>query len=414
MNIYVEWKDYFGDDRAIPIVLDGEDPTFADLFTVIQQEAGLEIDLFKVIYSNFDVTAIDGFSVDQPLSWIGIGPHSTLKLESKTALENEIKAIPETDMSHVSPRFDVHDMDAYEYLKEHGYVVIQNVLNSEEISTAENMCWKWIESTTDGEVLRNDIESWNSKSWPADRDNGLIQEPSVGQADWLWYVRGKPKVKQAFSYIWNTDELGVSFDTGNLFRPYGYKEEWKTKGGWFHVDQNSKLLPGKCCVQGMVSFKAATKETGGLCVIPKSHFRHDEFCERNAAGGHFLPIHERDPIRQMQSVLVSCEAGDLVLWDSRTVHCNTPGCGSLVKDDVIRMNAYVCMQPISMCSEEVEQKRKNAYDRHITTSHWVSIYSEPHVGGPEKFVPHSRPLSSSEQNLIWPQPVDDEYQCVIL
>ena len=92
--------------------------------------------------------------------------------------------------------------------------------------------------------------------------------------------------------------MGVSFDSGNLFRPYAVEPEWRTKGGWFHVDQNAKLLPGKCCVQGMVSLKPATEKSGGLTVIPKSHLKHEEFCERNGAGGHFLPVNERDPIRR--------------------------------------------------------------------------------------------------------------------
>merc|ERR1719219_995271 len=62
-------------------------------------------------------------------------------------------------MNNVSPRFDVNDPDAYEYLDEFGYVVIQNVLNSDEIIAAEDMCWRWIERITDGKVVRNNVDS---------------------------------------------------------------------------------------------------------------------------------------------------------------------------------------------------------------------------------------------------------------
>ena len=74
--------------------------------------------------------------------------------------------------------------------------MIKEVLTAEERTIAEEMCWKWIENLTDGEVRRSDVATWGSKAWPADRDTGIITDPSAGQSDWLWFVRSKPKIKQ--------------------------------------------------------------------------------------------------------------------------------------------------------------------------------------------------------------------------
>lgn len=50
-----------------------------------------------------------------------------------------------------------------------------------------------------------------------------------------------------------------------------------------------------------------------------------------------------------QPKLVCCSAGDLVLWDSRTVHCNSPALEPDAQQqavpDFIRAVAYVCMTP---------------------------------------------------------------------
>ena len=71
----------------------------------------------------------------------------------------------------------------------------------------------------------------------------------------MWFVRTRPKVKQAFSQVWGTDDLITSFDGCGVFRPWGFNPDWKTDGGWWHVDQNSRLSGGNGyeCVQGLVN-----------------------------------------------------------------------------------------------------------------------------------------------------------------
>ena len=39
---------------------------------------------------------------------------------------------------------------------------------------------------------------------------------------------------------------------------------------------------------------------------------------------NFVQIRKGDPILKNTGKLVCCKAGDMIVWDSRNVHCNTP------------------------------------------------------------------------------------------
>jgi len=222
----------------------------------------------------------------------------------------------------------------------------------------------------------------------------------------MWYLRLLPSVKTAFSAIWRTDDLLVSFDGGNAFRPWKYDNLWLTDGGWYHVDQNGTKAGGvgRVCVQGLVTLSDASEDTGGLVVIPGSHKQHKTMCQRSKvakAMGDFVPVTVGDPLLDNGASLVCAKAGDLIVWDSRTVHCNTPALTALAapsrsnecpaRDDtqdlpssalpaaredaqlqweLIRQVGYVCMTPASFASQDILLKRQDAFVNNISTSHW--------------------------------------------
>lgn len=53
------------------------------------------------------------------------------------------KSFP-VDTKYVSPRFDVDDPKAMEYLKDNGYVIIKNVLSHDECVNLRSKTWDWI------------------------------------------------------------------------------------------------------------------------------------------------------------------------------------------------------------------------------------------------------------------------------
>ena len=70
------------------------------------------------------------------------------------------------DYTTPTPRFSVlDDKSLYaglDYLNEHGYAVISDVLNEEEINTNKALLWKFLEESSNGTVQRDDPETWST------------------------------------------------------------------------------------------------------------------------------------------------------------------------------------------------------------------------------------------------------------
>jgi ectoine hydroxylase-related dioxygenase (phytanoyl-CoA dioxygenase family) len=69
--------------------------------------------------------------------------------------------------------------------------------------------------------------------------------------------------------------------------------------------------------------------TGGLIVYPRTHLRFNQLIDivKKNKSTDFVKIPNTHSIMnqgQTMSKLVHCQRGDLVLWDSHTIHCNSP------------------------------------------------------------------------------------------
>jgi len=286
------------------------------------------------------------------------------------------------------PRFDVGDPAALEYLQDEGYVVFKSVLSKEDIRTSQELFHSWLEEVSD--FKRDDIETYGKK-WLPDESTGICARNGIGQSDFMWYVRTRPKVREAFAEVWGTHDLITSFDGCGVFRPWAFNPAWKTSSGWWHVDQNARINGGFGfqCVQGLVNLYDCDETTGGLTVKPGTHKFHNEVSDRNgrASAGHFMPISRDDKILETPAKLVLCKAGDLCLWDSRTIHCNSPG--KKLPDPlpekwgIIRIAAYICMVPRDKASFSTLAERQRLYIEHKTTTHWphllVDLFSSNHA-----------------------------------
>lgn len=288
-----------------------------------------------------------------------------------------------------------------EYLNTHGYAVVKGVASPEDIAKAKDNFWTfWEKEQFRGPLDRNDMSTWSN--WMANSATGILATSrQANHNDFLWETRLLPTVRRVFASIWDSNDLIVSYDAGGVFRPWKYNIRWLTNGGWWHVDQNAARGPhrqGRVTVQGLVTYYDATAETGGLCVIPGSHLQHNEVCERAPmarAQVDFLMIPADEPVlRSAEPTLICAKAGDLILWDSRTVHCNTPalhmaayhanllnkGAAAKVVDEplpppgqaaeLLRLVAYVCMVPASHASPDIMRQRKDAFMHRLPSSHY--------------------------------------------
>jgi hypothetical protein len=182
-----------------------------------------------------------------------------------------------------------------------------------------------------------------------------------------------------------------------------------TDAGWFHIDQNPIHKPKFECVQGLVNLLPVTRTTGGNALVPQSHhlfpqhytgasgddenslhsspclqFYHDRLEELK--GDDWMEIDPLDTTVLSPDNIISCllGPGDLLLWDSRLVHCSYPGQSPVPKSDsdisnhhpnhhgLSRAATIVSMMPQSKCSSQVLEQRRQAVDSARTLTHWAN------------------------------------------
>ena len=69
------------------------------------------------------------------------------------------------------------------------------------------------------------------------------------------------------------------------------------------------------------------------------------------------------------------EPGDLLLWDSRTIHCSNSGYKvDNNTTDLIRAASLICMMPKELSSEDILEKRREAVEKLISTTNWTNSF----------------------------------------
>lgn len=282
------------------------------------------------------------------------------------------------------PRYPAGSPDSLAHLESEGFVVIANALTSSEADHALDLTWEYLQELATG-VERNDVTTWGDDRWPVNVHGGIVPSQGIGHSAAQWFIRSAPAVKAAFAAVWDDDDLLVSFDGMALWRPTDVNPDWATDrgGAWLHIDQHPVSRPGLQCVQGAVTLTPTSPEVGGNIVVPGSHKWFADIPERYAERLGRLPEtqdHFRFPTDdpQLQAtppVMAHMEAGDMMLWDSRTVHCSSPGPGpvpttNLAAPELLRVASLVCMMPRSHSNADVIAHRRAAVTSRTSTTNW--------------------------------------------
>ena len=141
------------------------------------------------------------------------------------------------------------------------------------------------------------------------------------------------------------------------------------------------------CVQGAVSLLPTSPAAGGNILIPGSHKWFtgipDIYADRLGKLPKWLD-HFRFPVddprlKETPPIMAHMEAGDMMLWDSRTVHCSSPGLEPTAASDptkpgLIRAASLVCMMPKSRASADVIAKRRAAVEDVTSTTNWCDRF----------------------------------------
>ncbi|HEX2590691.1 MAG TPA: phytanoyl-CoA dioxygenase family protein [Rhizomicrobium sp.] len=282
------------------------------------------------------------------------------------------------------PRFAPGSAEGIAYLDEHGYVVIANVLSANESRQALGLTWDYLEQLGTG-VDRNDVTTWHDDRWPTAVHGGILPGHGIGHSAAQWFIRSAPNLKKSFAAIWDTDELLVSFDGMALWRPWAIEPSWKTNrgGSWLHIDQHPITRPGKQCVQGLVNLLPISPKTGGNVLIPGSHKKFasipDVYPQRLGkvplSVDHFRFPSDDPMLTGTPPIMCHMEAGDLLLWDSRTIHCSSAALETPdAKPELMRAVSLVCMMPKRLTSPEVLEQRRRAVDGVISTTNWTDKF----------------------------------------
>jgi len=247
-----------------------------------------------------------------------------------------------------------------------------------EVNTAKDLLW------SDIQKFEPSVSRYELKTWGKLKISQTGLSTSLAQTEGAWFVRGIPYIHRAFSEIWGTPDLLVSMDCLLLWRPWWHNPHWLPRTEGLHLDQNPFSKPRKECVQGMVTLCGANSMVGGLQVVPKSHtdVSKAEFKSRYARFqrcGDWCVLRADDPMQENAQLLIT-DPGDLILWDSRTVHGGVVGDGrpdetAAAQVELARMAVTVAMTPRIRASEQVQAARVTGFLRGENFNH------TPHEAG---------------------------------
>lgn len=275
--------------------------------------------------------------------------------------------------------------EAFDRLDKHGYCVIKGVLTPEKCAAVRAGIHAYLKECGidygDATLQPNHIPHVAA---------GIMQCLAVGQCQAVWDVREDERVAQVFEALHGDNDLIVSSD-GVCVQPTSLRDTCVP----VHTDQ-SHTRRGRLCIQSLVNLTPALDEgTGTLEVIPGSHKRHEAFgaanAERIEKKDWFQYTKEDYAFLGGDAVRVFADAGDMVLWDSRTAHRGAPPPKELRAGVVPRERnvVYVCMGKRSLVpAKNIDKLVKNYRDRRMT-SHWpdgrktfpakVNNFRKPHL-----------------------------------
>jgi ectoine hydroxylase-related dioxygenase (phytanoyl-CoA dioxygenase family) len=104
-------------------------------------------------------------------------------------------------------------------------------------------------------------------------------------------------------------------------------------------------------------------------VVPKTnHYHHTYFAEKDMLNfkknWYLVSVEDKKKEEFSKVFKVNTKAGDFILFDSRTFHCNT-----IPKKEVLRVCTYICMLPEDHVPEKTRILRQIAVKNRRVSNH---------------------------------------------
>ena len=282
-------------------------------------------------------------------------------------------------MSYEYDKYITTPQKVKETIDHYGVAIVPNVLDESEINHMNDGMWDYLEHVTQKFAIpmnRQDKSSWIEylKLYP--KHSMLLQQYGIGHSQHIWDIRQNPKVANVFSEVWNTkaDELLTSFDGASFhFPPEDTHRGWYRKT-WYHTDQ-SYFRPDFECIQSWITGYDVDDGDATLAFMESSNTYHKEFqdtfkiTDKSDWYKHSEEEQSFYEKKGCQEKRIRCKAGDMVLWDSRTIHCGTEPVKNR-PNPKLRNVAYICMKPRHFSTEANLRKKRKAFDELRMTTHW--------------------------------------------
>lgn len=276
------------------------------------------------------------------------------------------------DISLPTCRFKAQNSTWLADLQRDGYAVVRNAIPRERAVGYQQKAFDWLKSF-DTALDLDEPATWVKENLPVQSKIHTFSTYGMTHEKFMWDARMEPGVLAIFAELWGTPDLLVSFDSLNVTFPN--RRDIPRKPAWEHVDQSPRRR-GLQCVQGVIQLSPAGPEDGGLTVYPGSHRVSEEFFDTQtdsatwSAHDHYgFKAEDLEWFRAkgLKPVKVCAEPGDLILWDSRTLHY---GAEPTEASNTIRTVIYAAYTPAKWATEENLAIKADIFRSFLATTHW--------------------------------------------
>ena len=260
------------------------------------------------------------------------------------------------------PTFEIDDSTNWQkYLEEEGYVVIKDILSTEENNTVFNLFDNDINSVSSAFDI-SDSSTWKIENTPLMYGKGMGVFNGFGQSNFMWELRTNPKIQNIFKKVHNCEELVTSLDGFSLF----VNKNQKSKS-WLHIDQNP--VNTIYSVQGSYNLFEVGEQDAGFIVNPKSHLTYKPEVKHKK---DWIMVDQEEFIGSATKLVIPGNC--FTLWNSKLIHANVgiPKTNQTSQERINRLTAYITYLPKDKRSQEILIKRIEAYKNGKTTSHWAN------------------------------------------
>ena len=261
------------------------------------------------------------------------------------------------------PTFHIDDSKNWmNYLNSEGFVVIHEAITTENAQIAMETFKNEINYVSPA-FNWEDKTTWTTTNTPMVWNKSSVMFNGFGQSDSNWHLRLNSEAKNAFSYIYKTQNLVTSFDGFSLFLCDTQKSP-----SWLHQDQKSNDT--RLSIQGILNVLPCDEFDAGFICVPKSHIEYNAPPQKN----DWVTLPKDDP-NQKKAVKILTPERSLILFNSKTIHANIGMAKNHPKGKHInRFSAYLTFVPRERQSEEVRRQRIDGYLNGVSCSHWADRY----------------------------------------